>query len=107
MGITASRSASRSCLLCAVTTRPSWRTMGSRASFIVTRMATAASTASCSAWALIRSLRICSYAGTPAAVTLAATAPSVHQARPAVAAPACIPDQVARATPARLMPDVT
>ena len=41
------------------------------------------------------------------AVTLAATAPSVHQARPVVAAPACIPDQVARATPARLMPDVT
>ena len=41
-------------------------------------------------------------AGTPAAVTLAATAPSVHHRLPGPAPPACIPNQVAKATPARL-----
>ena len=41
--------------------------------------------------------------GTPAAITLAATAPSVHQRLPGTPAPACIPNHVARATPARLM----
>ncbi len=60
MPAAASCRASRSCLVRAVTTRPSWRTIGSSASFMVTRMATAASTATCSAWARIRSLRICS-----------------------------------------------
>jgi hypothetical protein len=45
-------------------------------------------------------------AGTPAAVTLAATAPSVHHSRPVTAAPAIMPVQVATATAARLMPVV-
>ena len=41
-------------------------------------------------------------AGTPAAVTLAATAPSVHHRLSGPAPPACMPNQVAKATPARL-----
>jgi hypothetical protein len=70
---------------------------------MVTCIATAASTAARFARARSRSLRICSYAGTPAAVTLASTAPRAHHPRPAGAEPACMPNHVAKATAARLM----